>query len=112
MRSTRRPDQRQLRILHLETDNCQCLAGLALERRLVQLHDALFHLDLSAYHFPLVTLLQHHLHLELPRVEVCFVELVDVIGSGGVHGKGEVSFGVREAEAWAHNLFVRLSSRW
>ena len=90
MRSTRRPDQRQLRILHRETDDCQCLAGLALERHLVQLRDALSHLDLSAHHLPKVTLLQHHLHLELPRVEVCSIELIDAVGSGGVMARAKL----------------------
>ncbi|KAJ8561779.1 hypothetical protein ON010_g7900 [Phytophthora cinnamomi] len=92
-------------VFHRETDDRQRLARLPLERRLIQRSGAVLQLDLSTCHFPQVSFLEHHRHLELPRVEVGSVELVDARGRGrgSVHGESVVGVFSRENGAWAHN---------
>ena len=92
IRAVRRPGQRQLEILHRETDDRHSLARLLLVSRLVQRIRQMLELHLSARYFPEVPLLQHHLHLKFPCMKIHAIKLVDVRRGGGcgVHGVGEV----------------------
>jgi hypothetical protein len=74
---------------------------------LIVLAHAVLQLDFAADDFPEFTVFKHHLHLELPGVEVSSIELVDAGGGGGVHGGEGGGGGGRVSEAWAHNLMSK-----
>src|SRR4051794_4397068 len=105
MRAARRTHQRQLRVFQREADDRERLARLLAKHHLVAFGLAVLQLDLAADDFPQFTVFKYHLHLELPRVEVRSIELVDAGGGSRIHGgEGDGGGSGRVCGAWAHNL--------